>query len=68
MNTSKSNGLIKLPATLWRRFQYWRGMRIYRRIVLMAQEAERLEAKANRLVGRNVQQPMPLFDRLSERR
>ena len=48
MNTSKSNGLIKLPATLWRRFQYWRGMRIYRRIVLMAQEAERLRDRLGR--------------------
>jgi len=65
MSTSQSNAVTKLPALLWRRFQYWRAMRIYRRVAAMKIQVERLYAKANRLIGKNVQPPMPLFDRLN---
>lgn len=36
--------------------------RVYARIARLRDEGERLYAKANRLMGRNVQPPMPLFD------
>jgi len=62
MNTYQSSALIKAPMRLWRRFQLWRAMRIYTRVVLMGEEAIRLAAKADRLIGKNVKPPMPLFD------
>lgn len=48
--------------------QYWRAMRMYARIARLRDEGERLYAKANRLMGRNVQPPMPLFDNNREGR
>ncbi len=63
MNTWRSNALTKTPHGLWRRFQHWRAMRMYARVVWHRREAERLLARANRLIGRNVEPPMPLFDR-----
>lgn len=63
MNTSKSNAPLKLPMRVWRGFQHWRAMRIYARVVWMAAEAERLTAKADQMIGKNVKPPMPLFDR-----
>ena len=62
MNTLRLSVLIRMPHGLWRRFQYWRAMRMYARVVWHKREAERLYAKANRLTGRNVAPPMPLFD------
>lgn len=62
MNTFRSNRLTATPALLWRRFQYWRAMRKLSRIVWHKDQAERLYAEANRLMGRNVQAPLPLFD------
>lgn len=53
---------------LWKRFQYWRAMRMYARVVWHKDQAEKLFAEANRLMGRNVQPPMPLFDRDREGR
>lgn len=48
---------------LWRRFNAWRARRLYRRIVAMALEAERMKRKADRLIGDNVKPPTPdLFD------
>lgn len=63
MNTSQSNGLTRMLALQFRRFQHWRAMRMYARISRLKDEAEWLYEKANRLIGRNVQHPMPLFDR-----
>ena len=68
MNTYRSNRLTATPALLWRRFQYWRAMRLYGRVVRLRDQAETLFARANRLMGRNVQPPMPLFDRDREGR
>ena len=51
---------------LWRRFQHWRAMRMYARVIELAAEAEALTAKADRLIGKNVRAPMPLFDRLDD--
>jgi len=59
---------MKLLTSLWRRFQYWRAMRMYARIARLRDEGERLYAKANRLMGRNVQPPMTLFDNNREGR
>lgn len=59
---------MRLLGTLWRRFQYWRAMKMFARITWHKDEAERLYATANRLIGRNVQQAMPLFDRDREDR
>lgn len=64
MNTSQSWTLTKVPMRLWRRFQHWRAMRMYARVHAMARESEALAAKADRLIGKNVKPPMPLFDRL----
>lgn len=50
-------------ATLWRRYQHWRAMRMLRRVVRLKDEAERLYATANQLLKRNVRSPLPLFDR-----
>jgi len=58
----KSSGLGARLATLWRRFQYWRGMRIYVRLQRMELDALELKARADRMIGRNVRPPMPLFD------
>jgi len=63
MNTLRSSALIKAPMRLWREFQHWRAMRIYARVIAMGPEAEALTAKADRLIGKNVKPPMPLFDR-----
>lgn len=63
MNTYESKEPTKGPMRLWRRFQYWRGMRIYARIARMAVRARLLKAEADKLIGRNVRPPMPLFDR-----
>jgi hypothetical protein len=41
-------------------------MRIYARVRRMPYEAERLTAQADRLIGKNVRPPMPLFDQLDE--
>jgi len=68
MNTYRSNRLTATPALLWRRFQCWRAMRLYGRVVRLRDQAETLFARANRLMGRNVQPPMPLFDRDREGR
>ena len=62
MNTLRLSGFGKLPARLWKRFQYWRAMRMLSRVVWHKNEAARLYATANRLIGRNVLPPMPLFD------
>jgi hypothetical protein len=51
---------------LWRRVQYWRAMRIYARAVRLAVKARWLTRKADRLIGKNVRPPMPLFDRYQE--
>jgi len=67
MNTLQSNTLGKAPMNLWRRFQCWRAMRIYARVKRMPFLAEHLTAKADRLIGRNVRPPMPLFDGLDDR-
>lgn len=67
MNTFKSKPLGAVLGLAWRRFQYWRAMRMYARIVRLRSEAETLYAKANKLMGRNVQAPMPLFDCARER-
>lgn len=63
MNTYRSKPLGAALGLAWRRFQYWRAMRMYAQVVRLKDRAERLFAKANRLIGRNVQAPMPLFDR-----
>lgn len=54
--------LTRRPMRLWRRFQYWRALRIYARAQAMAREAERLVAIADRLIGENIKPPMPLMD------
>lgn len=67
MNTSQSSARIKAPWRLWRRFQYWRGMRIYARIERWAVKAQILRPKADKLIGKNVRPPMPLFPDEGER-
>lgn len=64
MSTWELNALGKTPMRLFRKFQYWRAMRMYRRVVALHREAEALVAEADRLIGQNVKPPMPLFDRL----
>lgn len=68
MNTYRSSKPTATLGLLWRRFQYWRAMRKLSRIVWHKDQAERLFAEANRLMGRNVQAPLPLFDRDREGR
>lgn len=68
MSIYKSNRLTATPALLWRRFQYWRAMRMLSRVVALKHEAERLFARANKLMGRHIRPPMPLFDHDSEGR
>jgi hypothetical protein len=51
-----------MPMRLWRRFQHWRAMRLYARVNAMPEEARRLTARADRMIGKNVKPPMPLFD------
>lgn len=63
MNISQLNGLTRLPMRLWRRFNHWRAMRIYSQVRRMPHRAAELTAKADRLIGKNVRPPMPLFDR-----
>jgi hypothetical protein len=67
MNTYKSSELTRLPMRLWRRFQHWRAMRIYRRVDRMHFEAQVLTYRADRLIAKHVKPPMPLFDRLDSR-
>lgn len=61
MNTSQSSARIKAPWRLWRRFQYWRAMRIYARLARWARKSPALKLKADRLIGKNVEPPMPLW-------
>lgn len=68
MNTSQSNGLTAMPMRLWRRFNHWRAMRIYAQVRRMPHRAAALTAKADRLIGKNVRPPMPLFDHHQEGR
>lgn len=68
MNISRSSGLITMPMRLWRRFNHWRAMRIYAQVRRMPHRAAALTAKADRLIGKNVRPPMPLFDRDREGR
>lgn len=63
MNISQSRGLTRLPMRLWRRFNHWRAMRLYARVRRMPEQAAELTAMADRLIGKNVRPPMPLFDR-----
>lgn len=74
MSTLKFSELGRLPALLWRKWQVWRAMRIYERVVRIKCRIVELEIKqgalfdkANRLIGRNVKPPMPLFDHLDDR-
>ena len=67
MNTWGSSASTPPLFVLLKRFNAWRARRIYRRIIAMALNAERLKHKADRLVGDNVKPPMPtLFDRLDD--
>lgn len=69
MNTSGSSASLPPLFALLKRFNAWRARRIYRQIIAMAMEAERLKRKADRLIGDNVKPPMPtLFDNLDEGR
>lgn len=61
MSSYRSSGLTPTLALLWKRFQYWRAMRMLSRIVWHKDRAERLFAEANRLMGKSVQAPLPLF-------
>jgi hypothetical protein len=63
MNTYGSSKPTATLGLLWKRFQYWRAMRKLARIVWHKDQAERLYAEANKLMGRSVQAPLPLFDR-----
>lgn len=51
--------LLKQPMLLWRRFEIWRAKRIYDAIPL-------LKEKADALMRKHAQAPLPLFDRLEE--
>lgn len=68
MNISRSSGLITMPMRLWRRFNHWRAMRLYAQVRRMPHRAAAMTAKADRLIGKNVRPPMPLFDHDSEGR
>ena len=52
---------------LWRKFQIWRAMRIYKRIDMERDRLRRLKAKADRLISDNTIAPHPLFDWAAER-
>jgi hypothetical protein len=65
MNTSKSSGPIGPLLRLWHRFNIWRAMRMYRRLVAMASEAEAMKAKADMLMQKHAEDPqsrLPLGD------
>ena len=63
MSTWGSSASMPLPLLLLKRFNAWRARRMYRRIVAMAQEAERMKRKADHLMGDNIKPPLPdLFD------
>lgn len=64
MNTLQSKSPGKAPMQLWRRFQKWRAMRMYKRVLWHESEAAWLKHRADQLIGRNIRPPMPLFDRL----
>lgn len=68
MNTARSSRLTATPMRLWRRFNHWRAMRLYARVRRMPHLAAAMTAKADRLIGKNVRPPMPLFDHDSEGR
>lgn len=68
MNIWGSSGLTRMPHRLWRRFQYWRGMRKLARVQRLKAEAEREFDEGCRLIGRNVKPPMPLWDAVEQRR
>lgn len=61
MNIWQLNALTRAPHRLWRRFQYLRAMRIYSRLARWARLTPDLKRKADRLIGKNVRPPMPLF-------
>lgn len=63
MNTYGSRPCTSGPRVLWRRFQIWRAMRKYARIIELRTEAEVLKIEADMLMRENAQPPMPLFDR-----
>lgn len=63
MNISQLSGLTRLPMRLWRRLNHWRAMRLYAQVRRMPHRAAALTAKADRLIGKNIRPPMPLFDR-----
>lgn len=66
MNISQLSALTRLPMRLWRRLNHWRAMRLYAQVERMPERAAELTAKADRLIGKNVRSPMPLFDRNNE--
>lgn len=66
MNTYTSKTLLNGRRGLWQRFQIMRAMRLYARIILLQEEADRLMAKANKLIRENSIAPAPLFDRLDK--
>jgi len=57
--------LGKLPGLLWRRYQIWRAMRMYVRVIDLKTEAEMLKIKADMLITKHTQDPqqrLPLGD------
>lgn len=57
MNTSRLSALGSLPANLWHRFNIWRAMRMYARIVQTAIDMEDLKETADRLMRLHAQDP-----------
>ncbi len=67
MNIYESKPSTRGLGALWRRFQIWRAMRKYARIIELRTEAEVLKIEADMLIRENSIPPAgPLFDRLND--